>query len=70
VFTKYTLELRYPLSLNPSSTIFALTFVEAGHSWLGSSGIDPFDMQRSAGFGVRVFLPMFGMLGLDWAYGF
>ena len=70
VFTKYTLELRYPLSLNPSSTIFALTFVEAGHSWLGSAGIDPFDMQRSAGVGVRVFLPMFGMLGLDWAYGF
>lgn len=70
VFTKYTLELRYPLSLNPSSTIYALTFVEAGHSWLGSAGIDPFDMQRSAGVGVRVFLPMFGMLGLDWAYGF
>ncbi len=70
VFTKYTLELRYPLSLNPSSTIFALTFVEAGHSWLGSEGVDPFDMQRSAGVGVRVFLPMFGMLGLDWAYGF
>jgi len=70
VFTKYTLELRYPLSLNPSSTIFALTFVEAGQSWLGSAGFDPFDMQRSAGVGVRVFLPMFGMLGLDWAYGF
>ncbi len=70
VFTKYTLELRYPLSLNPSSTIYALTFVEAGQSWLGSSGFDPFDMQRSAGVGVRVFLPMFGMLGLDWAYGF
>ncbi|MAZ93821.1 MAG: outer membrane protein assembly factor BamA [Lentimicrobiaceae bacterium] len=70
VFTRYTLELRYPLSLNPSSTIYALTFVEAGNSWLGSQGFDPFDMKRSAGFGVRVFLPMFGMLGLDWAYGF
>ncbi len=70
VYTRYTLELRYPLSLNPSSTIYALTFVEAGNSWLGSQGFDPFDMKRAAGFGVRVFLPMFGMLGLDWAYGF
>jgi len=70
VFTRYSLELRYPLSLNPSSTIFALGFVEAGNSWLGSQGFDPFDMKRSAGVGVRVFLPMFGMLGLDWAYGF
>ncbi len=70
IFTRYTMELRYPLSLNPSSTIYALTFVEAGNSWLGSQGFDPFDMKRSAGFGIRVFLPMFGMLGLDWAYGF
>lgn len=70
VYTRYTLELRYPLSLNPSSTIYALTFVEAGNSWLGSQGFDPFDMKRAAGIGVRVFLPMFGMLGLDWAYGF
>ncbi len=69
VFTRYTLELRYPLSLNPSSTIYALTFIEAGNSWLGSQGFDPFDMKRAVGFGVRVFLPMFGMLGLDWAYG-
>lgn len=70
VFTRYTMELRYPLSLNPSSTIYALTFVEAGNSWLGSLGFDPFDVKRSAGFGIRVYLPMFGMLGLDWAYGF
>jgi len=70
VFTRYSLELRYPLSLAPTSTIYALTFVEAGNSWLGSQGFDPFDVKRSAGIGVRVFLPMFGMLGLDWAYGF
>ncbi len=70
VFSRYSLELRYPLSLNPSSTIYALGFVEAGNSWLGSQGFDPFDVKRAAGFGVRVFLPMFGMLGLDWAYGF
>ncbi len=70
VFTKYTLELRYPLSLNPSATIYALTFLEAGNSWLGFSSFNPFDVKRSAGFGVRVFLPMFGLLGLDWGYGF
>jgi len=70
IFARYTLELRYPLTLNPSSTIFALAFLEAGNSWEGSQGFDPFDVYRSAGFGIRVFLPMFGMLGLDWAYGF
>jgi outer membrane protein insertion porin family len=70
VFSKYTLELRYPLSLNPSATIYALTFVEAGNSWLGFGSFNPFDVKRSAGFGVRVFLPMFGLLGLDWGYGF
>ena len=70
IFARYTLELRYPISLNPSSTIFVLGFVEAGNAWLGSQGFDPFDVRRAAGFGVRVFLPMFGMLGLDWAYGF
>lgn len=70
VFTRYTLELRYPISLNPSSTIYVQTFFEAGNSWLGSYNFDPFDLKRSAGVGLRVFLPMFGMLGLDWAYGF
>jgi outer membrane protein insertion porin family len=70
IFARYTLELRYPLTLNPSSTIFALAFLEAGNSWLGSQDFNPFDLYRSAGVGVRVYLPMFGMLGLDWAYGF
>ena len=70
VFTRNTLELRYPLSLNPSSTIYGLAFVEAGNTWVEKQGFDPFDLYRSAGFGIRVFLPMFGMLGLDWAYGF
>jgi len=70
VFTRYTLELRYPISLNPSSTIFATAFVEAGNSWLGGYDFDPFNVRKAAGFGLRVFLPMFGMLGLDWAYGF
>jgi outer membrane protein insertion porin family len=70
IFSKYTLEIRYPLSLNPSATIFALGFLEGGNSWLNFSDYNPFQIYRSAGFGVRVFLPMFGLLGLDWGYGF
>lgn len=70
IYTKYTLEVRYPLSLNPSATIFALAFVEGGNSWLNFADFNPFSIYRSAGFGVRVFLPMFGLLGLDWGYGF
>jgi outer membrane protein insertion porin family len=70
VYCKYTLEFRYPLSLNPSATIYALAFLEAGKAWLYHPQFDPFDLYRSAGFGMRVFLPMFGLLGLDWGYGF
>ena len=70
IFNKSTLELRYPLSLNPSSTIFGLLFVEAGNDWSKFKDYNPFDVRRSAGVGVRVFLPMFGLLGLDWGYGF
>ncbi|MEN8223835.1 MAG: POTRA domain-containing protein [Bacteroidota bacterium] len=70
VYSKYTLEFRYPLSLNPSATIYALGFLEAGKSWLYHPEFNPFDLYRSAGVGMRVFLPMFGMLGLDWGYGF
>jgi outer membrane protein insertion porin family len=70
VYCKYTLEMRYPLSLNPSATIYALAFLEAGKAWLYHPEFNPFDLYRSAGFGMRVFLPMFGMLGLDWGYGF
>ncbi len=70
LMTKYTLELRYPLSLNPQATIYALTFLEAGNCWLGFKNFNPFDVKRSAGLGVRIYLPMFGLLGLDWGYGF
>ena len=70
IFNKSTLELRYPLSLNPNSTIFGLIFVEAGNDWAKFKDFNPFDIHRSAGVGVRVFLPMFGLLGLDWGYGF
>jgi len=69
VYTKNTLELRYPVSLNPSATIYGLAFLEAGNDWLHFSDVNPFNLYRSVGFGIRVFLPMFGLLGLDWGYG-
>ncbi len=70
VFTKYTMEIRYPLTLQPQATIFALGFLEAGNCWLGFDSFNPFNVHRSAGVGVRIYLPMFGLLGLDWGYGF
>ena len=70
IFTKYTMELRYPLSLNPSATIYAMGFLEAGNCWLGFENFNPFKVYRSAGIGARIYLPMFGLLGLDWGYGF
>jgi outer membrane protein insertion porin family len=69
VYEKVTLELRYPLSLNPTATIYGLAFMEAGNDWLKFRDCNPFDVYRSVGLGVRVFLPMFGLLGLDWGYG-
>ena len=70
IYNKNTFELRYPVSLNPNSTIYALAFLEAGNAWKNFRAFNPFDIKRSAGIGVRVFLPMFGILGLDWGYGF
>lgn len=70
MFMKHTLELRYPVIDNPASTIYLLTFVEGGNAWNSFSTFNPFDLRRSAGGGVRLFLPMFGLIGLDWAYGF
>lgn len=70
IYNKNTLEVRYPLSLNPSATIYVLGFAEAGNAWRKFGEFNPFDLKRSAGVGVRVFLPMFGLLGLDWGYGF
>lgn len=69
VFTKFVMELRYPISLNPSATIYALTFFEGGNNWNKYSEFNPYDMKRSMGVGVRIFMPAFGLLGLDWAYG-
>lgn len=70
IFNKFTAELRYPISLNPSATIYLLTFVETGKAWLDPRQYSPFNMYKSAGVGVRIFLPMFGLLGFDWGYGF
>ncbi|MEJ6505971.1 MAG: BamA/TamA family outer membrane protein, partial [Crocinitomicaceae bacterium] len=70
IIAKYTLELRYPISLNPSATFYALTFVEAGNTYPNFKNFNPFNVKRAAGVGIRVFLPMFGMLGLDYGIGF
>jgi outer membrane protein insertion porin family len=70
LFNKYTLELRYPISLNPSSTIYVLSFLEGGNSYRSFRNYNPFDLYRVAGAGLRVFLPMFGTLGFDYGFGF
>jgi outer membrane protein insertion porin family len=70
LIAKYTMELRYPISLNPSATFFVLAFAEAGNTYPTISKFNPFNVKRSAGVGVRIFLPMFGMLGLDYGLGF
>ncbi len=70
VYSKITFELRYPISLNPQATIFGLAFLESGRAWYQLKDYNPFKMNRSAGIGVRANLPMFGLLGIDWGYGF
>lgn len=70
VYTKYVAELRYPVSLNPSATIYVQAFAEAGNTWGSLDEFNPFNVKRSAGVGARIFMPAFGMLGIDWAYGF
>ena len=70
IVAKYTLELRYPISLNPQATFFALAFLEGGNTFPTFDKFNPFNVKRTAGVGIRVFLPMFGMLGLDYGLGF
>ena len=70
VFNKFTLELRYPISLNPSSTIYGLAFIEGGNAFIDPADYNPFKLRRSVGGGLRVFLPMFGLLGFDYGWGF
>ncbi|MFR9165775.1 MAG: outer membrane protein assembly factor [Dysgonomonas sp.] len=69
-YTRLGLELRYPLILEPTSTIYLLSFVEGGNAWDDIKDFNIFDLKRSAGFGVRIMLPMIGLMGIDWAYGF
>ncbi|MBL7761191.1 MAG: outer membrane protein assembly factor [Sediminibacterium sp.] len=69
IFNKYTMEMRYPLSLNPSSTIFALGFFEAANGWYSFKDYNPFQLRRSVGLGMRFYLPMFGLLGFDYGIG-
>lgn len=69
IFNKYTAEVRYPFSLNPSATIFGLAFVEGGYAWNNIKEYNPFQLNRSVGLGVRIYLPMFGLLGLDYGIG-
>ena len=70
IFNKFTLELRYPITLKPSASIYALTFLEAGNGYSSFREFDPFRSKRSAGAGVRIFMPAFGLLGIDFGYGF
>jgi outer membrane protein insertion porin family len=70
LYTRLTLELRYPLVLEASTTIYALAFLEGGNCWAEFSDFNPFNLKRSVGVGLRLYLPMFGMMGIDWGYGF
>ena len=70
VYSKITFEIRYPISLNPQATIYGLGFLETGRAWYSLKEYNPFKMNRAAGFGLRANLPMFGLLGIDWGYGF
>jgi len=68
-YDRFTLELRYPFLLG-NTTIYGLAFAEGGNAWSRPGKFNPFDMKRSAGVGVRIYLPMVGLMGIDWAYGF
>ena len=70
VYNKFQLEMRYPVTLKPSASIYLLGFLEAGNSYSGFENYDPFKLKRSAGLGVRIFMPAFGLLGIDFAHGF
>lgn len=70
IYTRMTMELRYPILMQQTTVVWALAFVEGGNCWSDFKYFNPFNIKRAAGVGVRVFLPMFGMLGIDWGYGF
>lgn len=70
VYNKFTIELRYPITLKPSASIYALSFLESGQGFESLKNFNPFNAKRSAGMGVRIFMPAFGLLGIDFGYGF
>lgn len=70
LYNKFTIEMRYPIALEQNATIWALAFVDAGNCFSSLKDYNPFELKRSAGVGVRIYLPMFGLMGIDWAYGF
>jgi outer membrane protein insertion porin family len=70
IFNKFTAELRYAVTQSQTATVYGLVFAEAGDAWQNVSKYNPFQLKRAAGAGVRLFMPMFGLIGLDWAYGF
>lgn len=70
LFNKYVMEIRYPISLAQSATIYALTFLEGGNNWDRFAEFNPYNIKKSAGVGLRIFMPAFGLMGIDWAYGF
>jgi outer membrane protein insertion porin family len=70
IYNKFSLELRYPLTLKPSASIYGLTFLEAGNAFNNFQEFNPFEIRRAAGVGLRIFMPAFGLLGIDFGYGF
>jgi len=70
IYNKFSIELRYPITLKPTASIYALTFLEAGNGYDSFRSFDPFNSKRSTGVGVRIFMPAFGLLGIDFGYGF
>ena len=70
VYDKFGLELRYPVSTSQTATIYGFLFTEAGNNWNNYQDFNPFNLYKSAGVGARIFMPAFGLIGLNWAYGF
>ena len=70
MYNKYTMEIRYPVSMNPQASIYLLGFAEGGNTFNNYQEYNPFNLYRSAGVGARIFMPAFGLLGVDWGYGF
>ncbi len=70
VYNKFGLELRYPVVTGQTATIYGLAFAEAGNNWNNYQDFNPFNLYKAAGFGARIFMPAFGLIGLNWAYGF